>query len=268
MNDICTVMTDKSEQVLSNMGQKKLDIICPKTLDKHFRALTLLIYCLLQTILKCNEGSKLVDYKTIAYELGYSFPLQRRKKKLIEDALDDLCDFGYAEKTEWGYLVDTNSFYNQSDGFERCPREVFELLKDDADLFRHYMLIRRGLIDGKCTYNTSYFEKIEGVSARTIARRNNDLVDLHLIAIYQPPAEEGYSNNVYVLYNGETSERMRQDNPANLNRSVSQRYNSFVKSPGKFTPLQRKELRRQVEEYNIRNPDRSKDLSVFITSPN
>lgn len=247
------------------MGQKNLDIICPKTLDKHFRALTLLIYCLMQIIYKCNEGYKLVDIKTIAYELGYPLPLQQRKKKLIEDCFEDLCDFDYMKKTEWGYMIDTNSFYNQAEGFTKCPRDIFNYLKSDAELLRHYILIRRGMVDGKCTYNTSYFEKIEEVSARTIARRNQELVDMHLIAVYQPAIEEGWSNNVYVLYNEKQVSKMGSTNTANLNRSVSQRYNSYKKHPEKFTPIQRKELIRQVKEYNARNPDKQKDLEIFNT---
>ena len=188
-------------------------------------------------------------------------PVQHKKKTEIINALEDLCDLGFIERDkEWGYIVNTRIFYNQTNGFEKCSYDVLSELRNDAPLFQHYMLIKKGLIDGKCTYNINYFMKTENVSARTVARRNKELVDKELIYITRPIVDDGYGNNIYMLYNRNYD---KKENLGNLNRKVSQRYNSFVKRPEKFTPLMRKELRKQVVEYNARNPDRAKDLSVF-----
>ena len=195
-----------------------------------------------------------------------STPVQTKKRAEITAALEDLCDLGFIEKNKnWGYIINTRSFYNQKEGFERCSYDVLTMLRNNAPLFQHYMLIKKGMIKGKCTYDINYFTRAENVSSMTISRRNKELVEKKLIYIYRPAInseEKKYDRNVYMLYD---DKRENKENCGNLNRSISQRYNSFVKHPEKFTPLQRKELRKQVEEYNARNPDRAKDLSVFST---
>ena len=248
------------------MDEKKLNIICPNQLVTFFNPMALLVYCLSQTA--HGYGINRVSVKSIAYKMKCGAPLQTNKKNEIINALDDLCDLGFMFKDKyWGYMVNTRTFYNQAGGFEKCPIDDFNMLRDNAPLFQHYMLIRMGMIDGKCTYDINYFTKMEGVSDRTITRRNQELVDKELIYIYRPLINESkkeYGKNTYVLYNDQVAKKTEKST-GNINRSVSLRYNSFVKHPEKFTPLQRKELRKQVEEYNVRNPGRIKDLSVFST---
>lgn len=241
------------------IGAKNIDIICPNKLVTFFDSTPLLVYCLSQNAYKI--GRNCVRWETIAYLMKCPVPVQQKKKKQILDALDNLCDLGFIKKENyWGYIIDANSFYNQTEGFERCSYEALMTLRDNAPLFQHYMLIKKGLINGKCTYDINYFTKMENVSERTIARRNQELVNLKLIDIYRKVKDDKYDRNVYVLHNDKyvTGQKF-----SNLDRSVSQRYNSFVKNPDKFTPLTRKTLRKQVEEYNQRNPDRAKDLTVF-----
>lgn len=247
------------------MDAKKLGIICPNQLVTFFNPMALLTYCLSQN--PHGYGINRVSVKSLAYKMRCKAPLQTSKKNEIMAALDDLCDMDFMYKDKyWGYMVDSQSFYNQTGGFERCSYEVFDMLRDNAPLFQHYMLIKKGLINGKCTYDINYFTKMEGVSDRTITRRNQELVDMKLIYIYRPLIDKDknkYGTNTYVLYDDWRQKNNDVKSDGNLNRSVSLRYNSFIKNPDKFTPLMRKTLRKQVEEYNARNPDRAKDLAPF-----
>lgn len=257
-------MTYQKEHGVLNMSEKNIDIICPNRLITFFNPMALLVYCLSQIAFKYE--TECVTWLNIAYLMRCSTPVQTKKRAEITSALDDLCDLGFIEKNkDWGYIINTRSFYNQKDGFEKCSYETLTTLRNNAALFQHYMIIKKGLINGKCTYNINYFAKIENVSNITISRRNKELVEKKLIYIYRPAInseENKYDKNVYMLYNSKYENR---ENYGNLNRSVVQRYNHFVKHPEKFTPLERKTLRKQVEEYNARNPDRVKDLSVFST---
>lgn len=252
------------------MNTKKIDIICPNEIIRHHNDDALLIYCVIQSILRFNQGIKLITPINIAYTLGVPIPLQTKKKKEIINALNDLCDLGYAKKyknIDGAYLIDTDIFYNQRGSFVKLLFNVFEKTKHNAGLLKHYILIKKGMIDGKCNFSEEYFMRSESVSAKTINRRNNELLELELIYIYRPPFDvknNQYGKNIYMLFDhSKTFEK--KENYGNINRSVAIRYNHFVKHPEKFTPLQRKTLRKQVEEYNARNPDRVKDLSVFST---
>lgn len=256
------------------MNALKSGIICPNQIISHENDFVLLVYCAIQTILRFNQGIKLIVPINIAYVLGIPInPIQHKKKKEIIDALDDLCDLGFAQKYNDNkdfYLINTDIFYNQKKGFEKIDFKIFEKVKHDAGLLKHYILIKKGRIDGKCTYSEEYFIKAESVSYRTIVRRNKELLDLELIYIYRPSVDlknNKYPRNIYMLFD-HSKVFEKKENYSNLNRSISQRYNSFVKNPDKFTPLMRKTLRKQVEEYNARNPDRAKDLTVFDTEIN
>ena len=256
------ILTDKKKVEVSSTDEKNIDIICPNKLVTFFNPMALLVFCLCQIAYKYETNC--VAWVTIAYLMRCSTPVQQKKKKEIINALEDLCDLGFIERDKnWGYIINTRSFYNQTDGFERCSYNTLVALRDNAPLFQHYMLIKKGMIDGKCTYDINYFTRIENVSARTITRRNQDLVNMELIYIYRPLIDEEkneYGNNTYVLYG---DYKKTDKSVGNLNRSISLRYNSYIKDPAKFTPLMRKELIKQVKEYNARNPDRQKDLVVF-----
>lgn len=251
------------------MHSKKSSIICPNTLSHHSNAWALQIYCMMQLLYYHDKEVVLVEHKILCKALGFSFPIQQKKKQLIYDTLEDLYDENFIDKDEYGnYLLDTHSFYQQTEGFETCDPGVFEIMRNNAELFRHYILIKRGLIDGKCTFSLNYFEKIECASRNTITKRNKQLVDMKLIVIYQTPYDPNskeWGKNIYMLYDKNYSGKEKKESAANLNRSVTQRYNNYKKHPEKFTPLQRKELIKQVKEYNKRNPEKQKDINVFYT---
>ena len=186
------------------MVNRKVGIICPTTIIAHDNEYTLLIYCAAQSYLRFNGGQKLISPKSIAYEMGITPPLQYKKKRQIVNALDDLCDMGFAEVFQDGdYLIDTDLFYNQTDTYERISFKEYAPLKNDAGLLKHYILIKKGLINGKCTFPTTYFAEKENVSTQTISRRNKELVNLKLIRMHQSPFNEKtgkYGHNVYMLY--------------------------------------------------------------------
>ena len=255
-------MTDKKKVEVSNTDEKNINIICPNKLVTFFNPMALLVFCLCQIAYKYETNC--VGWKTIAYLMRCSTPIQQKKKAEIINALEDLCDLGYIQRDKhWDYIINTRIFYSQTEGFEKCPYETLAALRNNAPLFQHFMLIKMGMINGKCTYDINYFTKMENVSARTITRRNQELVDNKLIYIYRQIINDEYGKNTYVLYSEYKKENEAKENLGNLNRSVALRYNSFVKHPEKFSPLMKKTLRKQVEEYNARNPERTKDLSVF-----
>ena len=193
------------------MNGKKIGIICPSSIIAHHNDYALLVYCVAQAHLRFNDGRKLITPDIIAYEIDKTMPpLQYRKKKRIIDALDDLCDMGFAEATGCGYyyLIDTNLFYNQTDTYERIGFHEYNKLKGDAGLLKHYVLIKKGLIDGVCTFPATYFAEKEEVSTQTISRRNNVLKELELINIHQAPgnAPGEYGRNHYTLFKKPTNE--------------------------------------------------------------
>ena len=241
--------------------QKTLKILMPNDITHSSESLAISVYGILQLIYRSDAGVVYIPPELIAYQLGYKLPLEYRTKNKIVNALECLDECGYIKKCDNHYLIDMSNIYTTS-GYELCDVEVFRKLMDRPDLLKHYLTIKRGLIEGKCKYSIPYFAKVEETSPQTISRRNKELEDMHLIIIYQDTYKDGRSNNIYTLYSKEQAEKKRT-NYSDLNRSVSARYNAFVKNPGKYSPLQKKTLRQEVIEYNERNPARSKDLSVF-----
>jgi len=241
--------------------QKSLKILMPNDVTRSTEPFAMSVYGVLQIIYRSDLGVTNIPLDLVAYHLGYKLPLEHRTKSKIIDALECLDELGYIKKSDEQYLVDTSNIYTTS-GYELCSVEIFRKLMDRPDLLKHYLTIKRGLIDGKCKYSIPYFAKIEETSTRTINRRNKELEDMRLIIVYQDGYKDGRSNNVYTLYSEEQAEKKRA-NYSDLNRSVSARYNAFVKNPGKYSPLQKKTLRQEVEQYNERNPARIKDMSVF-----
>ena len=244
--------------------QKTLKILMPNDITHSSESLAISVYGILQLIYRSDAGIVHIVPETIAYQLGYKLPLEYRTRNKIINALECLDELGYIRKCENYYLIDMGSIYTTS-GYELCDVEVFRRLTDKPDLLKHYLIIKRGLIDGKCKYSIPYFAKIEETSPQTISRRNKELEDMRLIIIYQDAYSQdknGRNNNVYILYSEEKAETKRSSY-SNADRSISQRYNAFVRNPDKFTPLQKKTLRQEVEQYNERNPGRAKDLSVL-----
>ena len=241
--------------------QKSLKILMPNTITCCLEPLAISVYGILQLIYRSDAGIVCIPLELIAYSLGYKYPLESRTKQRIINALECLDELGYIKKSNDQYLIDTGSFYSTT-GYELCSVDIFRRLMDKPDLLKHYLIIKRGLIDGKCKYSIPYFAKIEETSPQTISRRNKELEDMRLIIIYQDTYKDGRNNNVYTLYSEEQAEK-KKPNYSDLNRSVSARYNAFIKNPVKFTPLQKKTLRQEVIEYNERNPGRVKDLSVL-----
>ena len=249
--------------------KKTPKILIHNRLAQFFDPGVISMFGILQLVLRSDLGISIISPETIAFHMGYNLPLNRKSRKRIDDLAHYLDDMGLIEYHEDYYKVDTGCFYAE-EGYELCDVGVFKLLMQKPDLLRHYLLIKRGRIDGKCRFSLDYFAKIENTSVRTISRWNKELEELQTIIIYQDtynPDKNGRSNNVYVLYSEEQA-ALKNESYGDINRSVSQRYNSFIKDPTKFTPLQRKTLKKEVEEYNERNPDRAKDLSVFSTSLN
>ena len=244
--------------------QKSLKILMPNDVTQSCEQLALSVYGVLQLIYRTDAGVVFISPDTVGYHLGYKIPLEYKTKQRIINALECLDELGYVKKCKDYYLIDMGSIYTTS-GYELCSVEAFRKLMEKPDLLKHYLIIKRGMIEGKCKYPISYFAKIEDTSPQTINRRNKDLEDMKLIIIYQDgynPDKNGRNNNVYTLYSEEAADR-KNVSYSNINRSVTQRYNSFVKHPEKFTPLTKKMLRQEVKQYNERNPDRIKDLSVF-----
>ena len=241
--------------------QKSLKILMPNDITCGLEPLAISVYGILQLIYRSDAGVVYIAPDTIGYHLGYKVPMIAKTQQKVINALECLDELGYIRKCDNHYLIDMGSIYTTS-GYELLSVETFRRLMDKPDLLKHYLIIKRGLIDGKCKYSIPYFAKIEETSPQTISRRNKELEDMRLIIIYQDNYKDGRNNNVYTLYSEEQAEKKRT-NYSDLNRSVSARYNAFVKNPAKFTPLQKKTLRQEVIEYNERNPDRVKDLSVL-----
>ena len=241
--------------------QKTLKILMPNDVAQSSELLAMSVYGILQLIYRSDLGITNIPLDLVAYHMGYKLPLEHKTRGRIINALECLDELGYIRKSNDQYLIDTSGIYTTT-GYELLSVEIFRKLMDRPDLLKHYLTIKRGLIDGKCKYSTPYFAKVEETSTRTISRRSKELEDMRLIIIYQDTYKDGRNNNVYTLYSEEQAEK-KKSNYSDLNRSVSARYNSFVKNPAKFTPLQKKTLRQEVIEYNERNPDRAKDLSVL-----
>ena len=241
--------------------QKTLKILMPNDITHSSESLAISVYGILQLIYRSDAGVVYIPPELIAYQLGYKLPLEYRTKNKIVNALECLDELNYIKKCDNHYLIDMGNIYT-ANGYELCDVEVFRKLMDRPDLLKHYLTIKRGLIEGKCKYSIPYFAKVEETSPQTISRRNKELEDMRLIIIYQDSYKDGRNNNIYTLYSEEQAEKKRI-NYSDLNRSVSARYNAFVKNPGKYSPLQKKTLRQEVIEYNKRNPDRVKDLSVL-----
>ena len=241
------------------LGTKKSSIIIPNTLFRNFDFLSGVVIGVLQDSLKSGKGLVLVSPEMVADRCGIKLTQSKKRKEFIS-AFEDLCDLSYFKKDDKYYYVDTDLFYKW-EGYETCDEDVFNRLKHNPELLRHYLLIKKGMIEGKCMYSISYFEKIEHASRSTIARRNRELEEMKLIRIVQTPYNfetKTGGKNIYMLYQGED-----RINYSNENRRVSQRYNAFIKNPDNFSPLEKKILREEVEQYNERNPGRVKDVSVF-----
>ena len=241
--------------------QKSLKILMPNTITHCLEPLAISVYGILQLIYRTDAGVVYIPPDQIGYHLGYKVPMIAKTQQKVINALECLDELDYIRKCDNHYLIDMGSIYTTS-GYELLSVETFRRLMDKPDLLKHYLIIKRGLIDGKCKYSIPYFAKIEETSPQTISRRNKELEDMRLIIIYQDSYKDGRNNNVYTLYSEEQAEKKRV-NYSDLNRSVSARYNAFVKNPSKYSPLQKKTLRQEVIEYNERNPDRIKDLSVL-----
>lgn len=246
-------------------SNKDFQLAIPTKVVTFGDSFTIVVYAAVQSYLNSNNGYVLVTPEQVAYELKVTFPLQHKKRQDIINAFKNLCDLELFRSDKNFYYVNTDIFYKY-DSYTPCSYyDVFNIIKNKPGLFHHYLLIKKGMINGQCNYCVEYFMKEENVSKRTIARRTQDLVDLKLISVHQVLFEfkDGqHWKNIYTLYNAQDNFK-DQENLGNLNRSISQRYNSFVKNPDKFTPLMRKTLHKQVEEYNRRNPDRAKDLTAF-----
>jgi len=247
------------------MSEKKLRITVPYDVALNPEPNSIVVYGILQWMYRPDNGDIIVIPDSIGFKLGYKLPMNTKSKKRIIDGLECLYELGYVKKRDKFYFVDTNAFYNCQTGFVYCDLLSFQKLMNDPGLLQHYLLIKRGLINGKCTFSLTYFAKKENISIRTVSRRNAELEDKKLIIVYQDsykPDQNGRNNNVYTLYSDEQANKKRSSY-SDLNRSVSARYNAFVKNPGKYSPLQKKTLRQEVIEYNERNPARIKDTSVF-----
>jgi len=246
--------------------QKSLKILMPNALSHSQESLALSVYGIVQLAFRTDLGETIIPPELIAYHLGYKLPIEYRTKQKIINALECLNELDYIKKRDDQYVIDMGHIY-ATDGYEFCSADIFRKLMNKPDLLKHYLIIKRGLIDGKCKYSIPYFAKIEETTPLTIIRRNKDLEDMQLIIIYQDSYNKNKNNrnnNVYTLYSEEQAEKKNGSN-GNIDRSISQRYNSFVRNPGSLSPLQKKELRKNVEDYNRRHPDKPKDLSVFNT---
>ena len=241
--------------------QKSQKILMPNTITQCCDPFAISVYGILQLAYRSDVGIIYVSPEIIAQQLGYKVPPIAKMRQKINNALECLDELGHIKNCGDYFLIDMSTIYTTT-GYELCDAEIFRRLMGKPELLKHYLIIKRGMINGKCNFSLPYFAKAEDTSVQTISRRNKELEDMRLIIIYQDSYKDGRNNNVYTLYSEEQANKKRSSY-SDINRSVSQRYNSFVKNPGKFTPLQKKTLRKEVEQYNERNPDRIKDLSVF-----
>ena len=245
--------------------EKKLHIAVPSSIIMNGNSLAMAIYGVAQDIYKRDKGSIYASPEVFASVMDIPLPLRKGKKEEFLTAFEDLQSWDYFIKKNNQYYIDTSLFFRYNETFTLIDIDVFWKLVATPNLLFHYILIKKGLIDGVCKFSLNYFAKLEGVSLQTITRRTKELVDMELIYTYRTPYDptnKKYGNNVYMLFDP-TRNFVKEENYSNLNRKVSQRYNAFVRNPDNFTPLEIKGLRKQVEEYNTRNPERQKDLSVF-----
>ena len=246
-------------------SEKKSKIAIPSSVILNGNAYAIAIVGLAQALFRMDKGNVLAVPELFAEAMDISTPLRKNKKKAILDAFEELYILNYFEKHNAKYYIKTDIFYKFAEGFTLIDMDVFLKLASKPNLLFHYILIFRGLIDGVCKFSLNYFAKNEGVSKQTISHRTKELQNMELIYVIQSaydPESGTYGNNLYYLFDPARN-FVKEENYTNLNRKVSQRYNAFIQNSDNFSPLEIKGLRKQVEEYNTRNPERQKDLTVF-----
>lgn len=228
----------------------------------------IIIYGILQELFWINGGgNRLIHPSCILYQLNqYRLPTKKEKSEL-KTTLDKLCDHNIIENNQFGYILNTDIFkFEEGTSFVVYDNSVFHMLMSNPKLFKHYLYIV-GLRDYKtkiCNKPINYFVEAEGISDRTIKAYNKKLEELKLIYINRDGG-----NLQYVLYN----DKDLIVSNSNWMRSVSAKYNRFIKSPEVFNEEEIINLYSDVIKYNQRceelsavSPDyklRKKSLNIF-----
>jgi len=164
----------------------------------------IVVYGILQLIFRQKVGDVIISADIVAQQLGYEIPLNKKKRETIRNTFAYLEELDYLKKQDRLYMFDTDNIY-ATNGYELCEEEVFRKLIHEPKLLMHYIIIKKGLIDGVCKFSLEYFAKKEEVSTSTIKKRNRDLVAMGLIKIntatFNPEFGKRHNNNIYTVLN-------------------------------------------------------------------
>lgn len=188
------------------------------------------------------------------------------------------------EKLATNYFRFKKDAFNLSNDFEKLDVDVFELLmgakvNNKPALLEHLYQIIKSISGGTEIRGKNkvvgfmpidYFAKNENVSESTIIRYNKQLEELGILYIvhggYVSSKGKKY-NNIYGL----AKNKAHIDAYANAlgltdktdNRSISVKYNWFIKNPGKYNRAEIRSLHFECEKYNQSNEYNKKNTFVL-----
>ena len=207
----------------------------------------IIVYGILQELFWIKGGeTRLIHPNCILYQINHSRLPTKKEKTELKETLEKLCKHNVIENNQFGYILNTDIFnFEEGTHFITYTSEVFHMLMSEPKLLKHYLYII-GLRDYRtkiCDKPINYFVKVENLSDRTIKTYNKKLEDLKLIYI----SRNGI-NLQYVLY----EDKNILEANSNWMRSISAKYNRFIKSPGVFNAKEIDELYSEVIKYNER----------------
>lgn len=264
-----------------------------------FTAQELAAFLCCQVLSRCGLKSTPIHHKQIAYMMGTT------KTKEVKNIMDELYESGYLGKKNNMYTMEYQGYKFDGDRFTLINVSEFEKImfsnrKNRFALLRHLIYIIRSfdyrdcaMIDDRRSVvghmTVDFFVQTEDVHANTVLNMNKALEELELIYIHHgcmnmdkymwaPNCYGRWADRVLIDRYAKSTFYTDDNNSktANKRRSLSQRYNHYVKTKGAGYNMEETEkLKREVNKYNndmanltkFMGDDeyinRSKDMSVF-----
>lgn len=214
--------------------------------------------------------------------LGYYYNGDVKSGRLFEEGADHLCKLGYIKKQGSGYIY-TKQLLNET--FLQVKEEdFFKIIKSNknnkSELLLFYLRLLDSfdyniVVDGKRKVighmTQGYFIDKYKMSKNSITRYISALEELGLIYTHNTYVN-GVQNNLYCKLDDKdllmsfANANSKVDH-SNFRRSVSARYNAFIKNPASLSEEEIKQLHKDVEKYNsISNQKKDTSIIDIITN--
>jgi len=174
--------------------------------------------------------------------------------------------------------------FEQKDNYELLDCEYFELLmktkvNNKAALLEHLYQVIRSMSKDKEVRGKkkvvgympiSYFAEKEKISESTVIRYNKQLEEIGILYFVHGgyvPSKSAKYNNLYGLKKNKAHIDAYADTlglaDKTDNRSISVKYNWFIKNPGRYNRAEIRSLRSECEKYNQSNEYNKKNTFVL-----